>query len=106
MTVRTKKQDSGRWLQVAQWMIPLLLSALVSYGTAQFRSGSAEAATTLKITNLETRYSALDQNVVPRKETEAHWVALEDFQRSILTDLRELRASQEKILLRLTMPAK
>lgn len=93
---------TARALQLVQWLAPLLASALVAYGTAQFRAGAQESSTGLKIQNLEGRFSQLSDSMVPRKEHEAHWQEIKDLLNSQQTDLRELRTTQKEILLRLT----
>lgn len=89
-------------ITLAQWLFPLLGAAIVAYGTAQFRAGSVEAATALKITTLESRVSELDLEVVPRKEAEAHWSAHAESQQTIQADLREVRSTLKEILLHLS----
>lgn len=107
MSPRNKQRSSERrvstqrLMQLAQWGIPLIASMLVSYGTAQYRAGSAEAATTLKITTISSRLDELAGDVVPRKETELQWKALAESQATIQADVREVRATQKEILLRL-----
>jgi hypothetical protein len=99
MTTKTKREQA--LVGLLKWAAPLICSAIVAYSTAQFRAGAQESATQLKISSLEQRFTALDSNVVPRKEDETHWQAIEELLKSQQTDLRELRSTQKEILLRL-----
>src|SRR4051812_11439175 len=95
-------RNKTRLVELAKWALPILLSAFVAYSTAQFRAGAQEASTTLKIDSLEQKFNALDRSVVPRAEHEAHWKAVEDLLHEQQQDLREVRATQKEILLRLS----
>lgn len=89
-------------LSLFKLVATLAASAFIAYGAAQYRAGEAEARTDARITAAERKVQTLDENIVPRIEHEQHWKAMEDAQKELKTDLREVRETQKQILLKLS----
>jgi hypothetical protein len=100
---RPKKTATAPRLPAVLRAVGLLsLSGVVAFSTSVYHAGSAEAVRDSRITAVEQKVTTLDENVVPRREHEAHWKAIEESQKSIQTDVREMRETEKQILLKLT----
>jgi hypothetical protein len=86
---------------VASFAAKLVVAGLIAYGTAQYRAGAAEATTSARIGAVEEKVETLNTNIVPRREHEAHWQAIESSQARTERDVREMRETEKQILLQL-----
>jgi hypothetical protein len=93
---------AGHVASLLKLVATLAASAFIAYGAAQYRAGESETRTDLRIGAVEQKAQALAVNVVPRVEHEAHWKAMEDAQRELKSDLREVRETNKQILLKLS----
>jgi hypothetical protein len=80
----------------------LIFAGVMAYGVAQYRAGESEAQTDARIVAVEQKVTTIDSQIVPRREHEAHWKAIEEAQRVTQTDVREIRDTERQILLKLT----
>jgi hypothetical protein len=83
---------------VVKFAVSLLCGAVVAYGAAQYQQATRDA----RITHNENRIDSIEREIVPRKEHEAHWEAMERSEGAIQTQLRDVQRTQTEILLRLT----
>lgn len=80
----------------------LSLSGFVAFAASTYRAGQSEAHRDARVTAVEQKITTIELQIVPRSEHEAHWRAMEDSQKDLKSDLREVRETQRQILLKLT----
>jgi len=86
-----QKKPTNLWLRAGEWCLPLLVSAFVGYGSAQYARGTADARLTTMERDVKEAQGA-HSNFVTRDEFK---LILDDL-KEIKQDVREVRRSLQK----------